>query len=280
LVFAIVITLSLFFLAGNVFAQGQANVTYLKGEPKIMKARAAGWEDCKVGMAIGNGDHIKTMEKESVEISFLGDKSNIVNIEEGSDVVVKKNDAPYSVELMNGAVVALIKKLPAKSTFEITTPIGTCGARGTGWRSSTDADRSRFEAFENKIYVKGIDRSGKPMGGELIVDSGWSTTLNKFEAPEKLERLSAGDMEKWNSWKNELDDRARGSEKTAERIAEKVLDKAGKTESRIESLESVKSDVRETQDNTRVESVLEGQAERNDQRSTGGGNNNNYNINR
>jgi hypothetical protein len=26
--------------------------------------------------------------------------------------------------------------------------------------------------------------------------------------------------------------------------------------------------------------VLEGQAERNDQRSTGGGNNNNYNINR
>jgi hypothetical protein len=246
------ITLAMFLLsAAFAFAQGEASVFYVKGAPKIMKSGSSEWQDCKLGMRIDSGDHVKTVKEEALEISFLKDRSNMVRIEEDSDVFIKKNEAPYSIELISGAIIALIKKLPAKSSFEIRTPIATCGSMGTGWRTSTDGSKARFEAFERRIYVKGIEQSGNPMEGELIVNSGWASRLNKFERPEKLERLSYDDIDRWNRWKKDMTTRVKNE-------GGSFLDQSSaQTENRMDRIQEIQSDIKEARDMNRMESQQE-----------------------
>ena len=135
-----IVAVTLFFLCvASGFAENQAKIFYVKGKPNIMKEGLPNWKACKTGMQIDNGDRIKTEKGEAVEISFLEDKSNIVRIEENTDAYIRKCVAPYRIELLNGAAMALIKKLPKGSTFEIATPVGLSGARGTGWNPGAPA---------------------------------------------------------------------------------------------------------------------------------------------
>jgi hypothetical protein len=103
--------------------------------------------------------------------------------------------------------MALLKSLPSGSTFEVKTPAGVSGARGTGWRSDTDGRRATFAAFENKIYVAGIDRAGNRMAGELTVESGMKTMVDRFEAPSRLERITEREMNQWNDFKKDVEKR-------------------------------------------------------------------------
>ena len=257
-IFIIAIALSLSLFETPVFAQGQASVIYIEGAPKIIKAGKTEREECKLDMPIDDGDHIITLKDEAVEISFLSDKSNVVRIEEDSDLFIKKKEAPYSLELITGSVMALIKKLPAKSSFKIATPTGVCGARGTGWRSSTAKERSRFEAFEHSIYVAGIGQSGNPLEGELIVKSGWGSALEKYGKPGKLYKLSYDDIERWNRWRKDLFERITKIKRS--------MNRAGNTQGTIGQLQSIKSDIQESKGANR----LENQQDKGDSGSTGG----------
>lgn len=229
---AIVFTGYFFAISAMAQSQDAVKVILVKGSPKIIKAGTSEWADCKVDMPIDSGDRIKTSGGEAVEISFKRDNSNVIKIDENSDMLVKKNQAPYSIELLNGEVMSLIRKLPKNSTFEVRTPAGVSGARGTGWRSHTDGARSTFAAFERSIYTKGIDASGKDMEGELIVRSGWRTTLERFEKPERLEKLSAKDFERWNGWKEGVEKRQETGEAKESKASslDKIADRAGRLE--------------------------------------------------
>lgn len=231
--FFIVLVVSITLLASGVaIAQDLVRVLFVKGNPKMMKSGTNEWIDCKVGLVLDNGDRVKTLNNDVIEISFLKDNSNIIKIDENSDVLVRQREAPYSIELLNGEVMSLIKKLPKRSSFEVRTPAGLSGARGTGWRSRTTGAQSIFDSFERSIYAKGIDPSGREMEDELIVRSGWRTSLNKFEKPTHLERLSREDFEKWNRWKEELADHIGIREGSVS-----ALDKIAAKESKLERVE-------------------------------------------
>jgi hypothetical protein len=122
---------------------------------------------------------------------------------------------------------------------------------GTGWRTSTDGSKARFEAFERRIYVKGIEQSGNPMEGELIVNSGWASRLNKFERPEKLERLSYDDIDRWNRWKKDMTTRVKNE-------GGSFLDQSSaQTENRMDRIQEIQSDIKEARDMNRMESQQE-----------------------
>ena len=236
--------------ASSVYAENQATIFYVKGKPGLMKEGLPGWKPCKVGAVVDSGDRIKTDKDEAVEISLLADRSNIVRIEENSDAYIRKSTAPYRIELLNGATMALIKKLPKGSTFEIATPAGLSGARGTGWRSSTTGASADFQCYENAIYVTGIDQNGNKIEGTLTVESGYETFLNQFEKPEKLGQLSNADLQKWNEWKNDLLGRIRDLERN--------LDRAGNLQGNINQIESQKSDVKESLESERSDEQQQG----------------------
>lgn len=272
-----IIILSAAFFTTSLFAQYVPEVLFVRGDPQIMKKGADRWTGCKVKMAVNDGDRIRTSKDESVEVGFVELRKNIVKIGADSDVVVVSGQDPYLINILNGETMALLAGLPKGSNFQIKTPTGLSGARGTGWRSITDGIRSTFESYVNAIYVKGIDRSGKPMDEELIVDRGYKTTVNQFEAPERVERLMAEDFDRWNAWRDEVNSRSIGESAygttgapaagtaqapaqaqagaldRAESAREK-LDRIGREEiNAIEALEARKQDISESRDQQRIQ---------------------------
>lgn len=230
------------------YSEETCRIYFVQGGPTINRAGASDWVACEKGMVVGTGDRIKTLAGEVVEVSFEKKDSNIVRISENSDVLLKKTDAPYSIELLNGEAMALLKKLPANSTFEIRTPAGLSGARGTGWGSQTDGRRSIFRSFLNSIYTRGIDSSGNPMAGELIVDSGFRTLVDMFQDPSGLESLSPEEWAAWRQWMDELERRG-GS--LSERFA-RIENMAGN----IDDFSDKKQDTNEARDAERLDDRL------------------------
>lgn len=257
------IFISLFLLSGIVECKDTAAIILVKGVPKIMKQGSATWDACAKDMAVNNGDRIKTLKGEAVEISFAGDNKRIVKIGENSEMYIRKNESPYSIELVSGEAMALLEKLPKGSTFEIRTPTGISGARGTGWGANASELKSIFKSFENVIYVKGIDAAGNEIPGELEVREGWQSIVDKFEKPGALEKLESGDREQWNEWKNDVMERlenlkARGSQEAGsmqekiERIENK-FEEAAQRQSAIQKMESKKeSDFRDARDSDTI----------------------------
>lgn len=207
---SVTVILLLVLITALAIAQDGFMISGVNGQPKINRANTSEWVVCKEGMEVGQGDRIRTMVGETMEISFGAKGINRILIDESSDVFLKKSDSPYTLELLNGRTMAMLKKLPPKSAFEVRTPAGLCGARGTGILSETDGKRSVFGSFENSVYAKGIDASGNAMGGEFLIGSGFKTSVNMFEMPSGLEPLSEEDLARWNEWKNDVDVRSGG----------------------------------------------------------------------
>jgi hypothetical protein len=243
---AIVIILS---LVTVVNAAEPARIMFVKGAPRIMKIDTADWQACAVNMPVDNGDRIKTGQDESIDIAV--GKKNLVRVEPNSDVFIKKTSSPYSIELLNGAAMASIKALPRGSKFEIRTPTGVSGARGTAWRAETDGKRSTFGSFEKSIYVRGLDKAGNEMAGELTVKSGWKASVDMFERPGAPERMSRAELQRWNEWKSSVRDSAsrRGTSAPMDK-----MDRMGNiADSNIDNVESRQDDIQQTQDQKRIE---------------------------
>ncbi|MFA6142932.1 MAG: FecR family protein [Candidatus Omnitrophota bacterium] len=238
-------------LSGIAECKDKTSLISVKGEPKIMKHGLSNWNACKLDAAIDNGDRIKTLKGESVEIYFSGKSTKVVKIEENSDVYVRKCESPYSIELLSGSAMAYLEKLPKGSTFEIRTPTGISGARGTGWGVTAGELKTIFKAFENIIYVKGIDANGNEIPGELVVKEGWQSIVDKFQTPGALEELAAGDFEKWLEWKNDL-------LKRLEELKKLGFEGAEEMENQIQELEDKKNtDVRDARDSDGVGNRLD-----------------------
>lgn len=242
----------IFFAAAIIFfynvanaQSGSARIVYVKGGPKIMKTWTNKWKACEPGMNVDNGDRIKTIEEEAVEISFLKKNSNIIRIEPDSDVFIRKCEAPYSIELLSGTAMALIKDLPKGSTFEIRTPLGLSGARATGWTATTNGASALFSAFEESIYTVALDADGNVKGDMVTVMEGWRAILEQDKAII-LERLAGGDIDRWNEWRRGVLDRLGISSMVN-------LDRSDATGRDIDKLESRKDSVNEARDETRIE---------------------------
>jgi hypothetical protein len=174
--------------------------------------------------------------------------------------------------------------LPEDSTFEVRTPTGVSGARGTGWRSATDGQRSSFEAYDNTIYVKGLNPDGSVMEEETDVDMGYKTTVERFEKPGRIEKLTEREMERWNSWRddvknreaksNEVSDQGEGAGRGSTQAGRDRLDRISREETNdVESLESRKQDISESRDAERIQERQSEQASpavESDRGTTGG----------
>lgn len=216
-------------------------ITYIVGAPSIIKAGDNEAKPCAVGMEISNGDRINTGSGEDVEISFGKKGLNVVRVEENSDVFIRKKTEPCSIELLNGSAMAYLRALPKNSTFEIRTPAGLSGARGTGWRSVTNGQTTIFSAFEHYIYAQGIGQDGSAIGDAISIYSGWKTLIEKFEKAEKLEKLTQAELARWNDWKQDLLNRLQGQERSGMNRADRV----NKNIERIEAQKDVVNDLRE-----------------------------------
>ena len=189
------------------FAKYAPEVLKVTGDVKVMKKDAAGWTAAAEKMSVSDGDRFRTAADGSVVIGFVLGRKNIAIIGPDTEAVVASGREPtYTIDLQKGEATLLILNLPESSTFEVTTPAGVGGAKGTGWRVLTDGDVSTFEAYDNTIYVKGLYADGSVTEDTTFVDMGYKTTVRKLQIPGPVEKLAPADMDRWNAWRDEVMD--------------------------------------------------------------------------
>jgi hypothetical protein len=178
-------------VCGAVFAAPVKSVSVMSyaGDVKVTARGTDTPVACQPGMALEDGARLTTGEESYADITFDASGKNVVRVRENSQMVLKLEGAD-KIELIDGEVFAVLENLKRGETFRIKTPCATCGARGTAWDAKTGADVTEVLVLRGRVFVRGTNRDGSVMEGELLVDEGLATRVRKFERPEKIEKIS------------------------------------------------------------------------------------------
>ncbi|MGB2705458.1 MAG: FecR domain-containing protein [Candidatus Omnitrophota bacterium] len=206
-------------------------VISVSGSAEYLASGKTDWEELKVDMLLRSGDSVKTGKDSSVNIAFDGERENVVNIRSSTHVVLVLGERE-KIELVDGEVFALIKRLPSGSSFEIRTPTAVCGARGTGWGALVDRLKTIISSYENASYAKGIKKDGT-LTDETIILEGYKAIVKIYGEISKLMKIADKDYEQWNTWKDALIELLSRARAIMERLA-KDLDKIQDQKEKIE----------------------------------------------
>lgn len=177
-----------------------ATVIKKKGSAEFLKSGEGTWQEVKKGLRLYSGDSVKTGESSSVDVAFDSSKNNLVSIRPRTHVVLKITESE-KIELIDGEVFALVKRLPPGSSFEVRTPTAVCGARGTGWGAETNKDISTVSSYEDTAYARGVKKNGMAMEGETDIPEGYESTVRKLAKPSPAGRISEEKYGKWDKWR-------------------------------------------------------------------------------
>ncbi len=171
------------------FAAETVKVATYAGDVKLYAGGALEASEIITDMQLKSGDRVKTGGESFVEMVFDVNKNNVVRIEENTDVVIMLKGSD-KLELVDGTIFTRLKGLKKGETFQVKTPCAVCGARGTGWGTSTNQGDTTVTSFESKVFVRGLKKDGTPMEGMSWVNEGFLRNIKKFEKPGKMTKAS------------------------------------------------------------------------------------------
>lgn len=122
----------------NAEVMRSAEIGNLKGTVEILKV-GGDWQAAEIGMMLSESDEIRTMENSFAEI-LIDDKGDTGRFEMNENTRMRLNSlkvgdkSPEKITLLDvaiGKVMVYVEKLEGDSKFEVRTPTGTMGVRGT-----------------------------------------------------------------------------------------------------------------------------------------------------
>ena len=140
---------------------GKAVVRSVKGAADYSEGAGA-WAPLKAGMTLKSGTVVKTGNDSCVDL-FLDQNGPLVRLTEnttlgldklcfeptGADTVVETQ-----LDLKAGKIVGIVKKLAATSKYEVKTPNGVAGIRGTEYVISATGEVQVVSGSVVVVYVK------------------------------------------------------------------------------------------------------------------------------
>lgn len=123
------------------------------------------------GMTIDEQEGVKTSESAFVSL-LLGDGSRVV-LPSSSQVrlhLVEKQSIPQVILEQGQAEAYVIKRASDYDRFQILTPVGVLGVRGTHFRVSDDGDQTLLEVLDGQVAVQRAKKQS-PTEGEVKVDA-------------------------------------------------------------------------------------------------------------
>lgn len=124
---------------------GQAIVRAVRGSASYSDGAGA-WNTLKVGKVLKPGAKVRTDTASQVDL-FLGDNGPVVRVTEsttlGFDKLNFENTGADTVietqlDLSSGRILGSVKKMAAASKYEVKTPVGVAGIRGTDYDISAN----------------------------------------------------------------------------------------------------------------------------------------------
>lgn len=145
----------------------------IKGDVKVDIKGSGEWVTPWIGMKLMKNAVIKTGPGSKVDIVFDAEGLNVVEIDENTQVTVDKS----LLNLTKGSVLANFPNLTGGSTFTVKTPTAACAIRGSGMGVDFIQGMTIVSAYEDKVYVQGLDANGNKVGKEVIIPEGWKTQV-------------------------------------------------------------------------------------------------------
>lgn len=176
LVFAVALSFVLGF-AGVSFAAVDAlyevTVIDVQGDVKADLKGDGKWVVCFNELKLMKGAKIKTGPGASAQIAYDNQGMNVLQIKENTEITIDDSMA----KLANGSVLALFKNLKPGSSFTVKTPTAACGIRGSGMGIDFINGMTVVAAYEDKVFVQGLDAAGNPVGVEVTIPEGWKSEV-------------------------------------------------------------------------------------------------------
>ena len=210
--FAIIIVLGVCpHVWGQVLEVQAARVLRIKGTTMVYQYQSKKWSVAKRGMRLFQRDTIKTLsdsqldlliegvavvrlkEKTTLEIAEIKEEatrpvtsSRILLVEKRSSDMGEKN----ILRLLNGKLLLWVKHILQGSTFDVETPIGIAGVRGTRFMVRVpDQDTTVVAVLEGIVEVKNIQMPEKT----VLVRKMESSIILRGAYPSEPRRVSEGE---------------------------------------------------------------------------------------
>ncbi len=163
-----------------------------EGNVSVMKAGTDDWIEAEVGMSLEVGDNIKTGDDSGAEITFFD--GSTMELEAGTEIEIVSLDmscdtgsTTITLEQMIGDTISRVTRiLDPASRYEIETPTGVVGVRGSGVRVQVIFGHLEYEDgttlvtnLEGNIYVIA-------QGVELQVPKGQQCIIRPSQLPELI----------------------------------------------------------------------------------------------
>jgi len=142
--------------------QNKAIVRGVRGSANYSTDRGANWKKLNVGANLNQGSVIRTAPGSTVDL-FLGDNGPVVRVTEDTTVGLDRLTHDKSaggtpvietqLDLRNGRILGNVKKLAAASKYEVKTPQGVAGIRGTRYDIRADGTVTVVEGTVVVVYI-------------------------------------------------------------------------------------------------------------------------------
>jgi hypothetical protein len=161
--------------------QGKAIVKTVHGN--VQYQSGGGWSELRPNTVLEAGAVIRTGPDSSADVSVNG-LSSAMRVEADSTVAIssmtrtdssRDADSETLLDLQDGAILGNVKKISANSRYEIKTPHGVAGIRGTDYhiKSKMEADgrhRVTFTSISGQVIASAVVDPGGPSVVKVLRD--------------------------------------------------------------------------------------------------------------
>jgi hypothetical protein len=139
---------------------GKAVVRSIKGAAEC--SEAGGWKALKLGMELAPGTQVRTGNDATVDL-YLDQNGPLVRLTENTVLKIEKLNfentgvdtvIETTLDLKSGRIVGVVKKLSGTSKYEVKTPTGVAGIRGTNYVIAADGTVNVLEGQIVVVFVK------------------------------------------------------------------------------------------------------------------------------
>lgn len=173
-----------------------ARVTLVSGEPIIKRALTADWELVEMDMLLYPKDEIKTDEDSFLEIQY--EDGGILRLDSETELSIEGGEKKQVLTLWTGKIYNKIRRLYSKeSSYEIKTPTGVAGVRGTEFTLSHRYQQTRVAVFDGVVEIENEK-------GKAILSKDEESFLTEEKKPGLPIRFDLTKELRWERWADPL----------------------------------------------------------------------------
>lgn len=165
-------------------------IVNMRGDVQVDVRGDGNWTRPWIGMKLMQDAMIKTAAGSMAEVVFDSEGLNVLKISENTEIAVDRS----MVHLLEGSVLASFANLKGGSTFTVKTPTAACAIRGSGMGVNFIGGMTVVMAFQDRVYVQGLDSAGNAVGAEVTIPEGWKSQVEQGGNITPPEGLSANEI--------------------------------------------------------------------------------------